>query len=139
MNILQPITAEKQLLPFLSSDTQLAICHYDTSQHNVVIKAILPEQGWSIVLYDKKGMSLYSDVANPYGKTLVDLYLVPDDNRFLGISKETQIQSNSFNQILIKASEGLAVIRSLDAGYSYNNRNKEILQKANCYEEKSSR
>lgn len=136
MTVIASTTAEKQILPFLSSDAHLAICRFNTGKSNVFIKAILPEQGWSIVVYDKNGTTLYSDVANPYDSSQVDLYLVPDDERFLGLSLETQIQSKTLNRILIKADEGIAVVRALDAGYGYNSRIYEMLKKASCTEEK---
>lgn len=136
MTIFPPTTSEEQLLPFVSSDTHLAICRFDTSKNNVTLTAILPEPGWSLVLYDTKGVTLYSDVANPYASSQVDLYLVPDDERFLGITLETQIATKTFNKILIKADEGLAVLRAPDAGYAYFKHTQELLKKAGCGEDK---
>lgn len=137
MIVLPPTSADKQILPFLSSDTQLAICRFDTRKNNVVINAILPEQGWSLVLYDKNGTTLYSDVANPYGSSQVDLYIIPDDDRFLGVSLESQIQSNLLNRVLIKADQGLVVLRAQNAGNAYTRQIEEILKKAKCLEEKN--
>lgn len=138
MTVFPPTTSDKQVLPFLSSDTHLAICRFDTSRSNVTLKATLPEPGWSIVLYDKKGTTLYSDIANPITSSQVDLYIVPDDDRFLGMTLEAQLATNTFNKILIKAGEGLAVLRALDGGYAYQDRTEDLLKKASCSEDRIS-
>jgi uncharacterized membrane protein len=133
MVVFPPVTPEAQPLPYLSPDARVAMCLFDTRQSPVVLSASLPAPGWTLTLYDKNGLAIYTAAGRPDRPTAISLLLVPDDDRFMGLTPEAQGQrSPRQNQLRVQALRGLAVLRAPDAGYAYRARNDAELSAATC-------
>lgn len=133
MQVIPPITAETQLLPFLSPDARYAMCRFDSSNGTVVITATLPEPGWTLSLHSKEGDNFYTAVAQPGRTTNVALLLIPTEERFAGLTPEAKGKSNEESvSLTLVASEGVAVLRAPDTGHAYRARNDAALARAKC-------
>lgn len=133
MVVFPVVTPEAQPLPYLAPDARIAMCLFDTRQSPVALTASLPAPGWTLTLYDKHGSALYTAAGRPDRPTAVSLLLVPDDDRFMGLTPEAQgLRSPRQNQLRVQALRGLAVLRAPDAGYAYRTRTVAELSAATC-------
>jgi uncharacterized membrane protein len=133
MVVFPPVSPEAQPLPYLAPDTRIAVCLYDTRHGQVALTAALPAPGWSLTLYDKSGLAIYTATGRPDRATTVSLLLVPDDDRFTGLSPEARgLRSPRQNQLRVQALRGLAVLRAPDSGYAYRTRTEAELSQASC-------
>lgn len=133
MVVFPAITPDAQPLPYLAPDARVAMCLFDTRQSPVALTASLPAPGWTLTLYDKSGLAIYTAAGRPDRPTAVSLLLVPDDDRFMGLTPEAQGQrSPRQNQLRLQALRGLAVLRAPDAGYAYRARTEAELGAAVC-------
>ncbi len=133
MVVFPPVTPEAQPLPYLSPDARIAMCLFDTRQTPVALSASLPAPGWTLTLYDKNGLAIYTAAGRPDRANAISLLLVPDDDRFMGLTPEAQGQrSPRQNQLRVQALRGLAVLRAPDAGYAYRARTDAELSAASC-------
>ncbi len=133
MVVFPPVTPEAQPLPYLPPDARIAMCLFDTRQSPVALAATLPAPGWTLTLYDKNGLAIYTAAGRPDRPTAISLLLVPDDDRFMGLTPEAQGQrSPRQNQLRVQALRGLAVLRAPDAGYAYRARTDAALSAATC-------
>ncbi len=133
MSLLPAVTHETQLLPFQASDTRWAVCHFDTTRGGVELNASLPMPGWSLTIYDPAGGAVYAALAQPDRRIDISLLLVPDDDRFLGLTPESQGRASSEERRLrIEARRGIAVLRAPDPGIAYRARIETELRQARC-------
>jgi uncharacterized membrane protein len=131
--VLPPVTPASQPLPYLAPDTRQAICLFDTRQGQVAITATLPSPGWSLTLYDPSGSAIYTAAGQPDRTTPISLLLVPDDDRFMGLSPEALGErSPRQSQLRVQARKGLAVLRAPDSGYAHRLRVDAELNRATC-------
>ncbi len=133
MVVLPAVTPDTQPLPFMAPDARVALCKFDTSRAKIAINASLPAPGWTLTLYDPHGAAIYTAVAQSGRRTDIALTLVPDDDRFLGLSPEALGQKTRKQARLnVQARKGIAVLRAPDAGLAYRARDEAELQRANC-------
>lgn len=133
MVVLPPITPEAQPLPYLAPDARIAICLFDTRNGKVTLTASLPGPGWTLTLYDRRRTAIYSAIGRPDRPTAISLLLVPDDDRFLGLTPEAQgLRSPRQNQLQVQARKGFAVLRAPDAGHAYRALIEAELMRATC-------
>jgi len=133
MVVFPAITPESQPLPYLAPDVRIAVCHFDTRAGKVAMTATLPGPGWSLTLYDPQGIAIYTAGGRDDRATTVSLLLVPDDDRFMGLSPEAQGRTSPRQaQLQVQARKGLAVLRAPDQGYSYRARTEAALRSATC-------
>jgi uncharacterized membrane protein len=133
MVVFPPITPDTQPLPYLAPDTRVAMCLFDTRGGKVAITASLPAPGWTLTLYDRTGAAIYVAAGRPDQPTAISLLLVPDDDRFMGLTPEAQgRRSPRQSQLQVQARRGLAVLRAPDAGYAYRAVNEAELSRATC-------
>jgi uncharacterized membrane protein len=133
MVVLPPVTPQTQPLPFLAPDVRVAVCLFKTRNGVVNVAAALPAPGWTLTLYANDGTSIYSAAAVPDRRTDISLQLVPDDNRFLGLTPEARGQRSPDRPVQrVQASNGLIVIRAPDLGYAYRAQTDAELKRATC-------
>ncbi len=94
MQVMPPITADTQPLPFMAPDARYAMCRFDSSNGTVEVTASLPGPGWSLSLHSKEGENFYTAVAQPGRRTDVSLLLIPTDERFTGLTPEAKGKSS---------------------------------------------
>ncbi len=133
MVVFPAVTPEAQPLPYMAPDARIALCRFDTRAGQVALTASLPGPGWTLTLYDPAGAALYVAAGRPDRATALSLLLVPDDQRFMGLTPEALGQrSPRQNQLRVQAREGLAVLRAPDAGLAYRARTQAELSMAAC-------
>ncbi|MCU0605627.1 MAG: hypothetical protein MUC33_23545 [Desulfobacterales bacterium] len=133
MIVLPAVTPDAQPLPFMAPDFKHAVCMFDTRNGQVALSALLPSPGWNLTLYDPKGTAIYSATGRPGQATPVSLLLVPDDDRFMGLTPEAQgLRSPRQTELRIQARKGLAILRAPDLGFAYRARTDAELARANC-------
>jgi uncharacterized membrane protein len=133
MVVFPPITPDAQPLPYLAPDTRVAMCLFDTRGGKVAITASLPAPGWTLTLYDRSGAAIYVAAGRPDQPTSISLLLVPDDDRFMGLTPEAQgRRSPRQTQLQVQARKGLAVLRAPDTGYAYRAVTEAELNRATC-------
>lgn len=133
MTVLPVITPERQPLPFQGSDVRLAVCSFDTSVASIAVSAPLPGPGWSLVIQDDQGATLYSALGQLERNIEVAVMLVADDARFTGLTPEALGRRSPAEQRLrVEATRGLAVVRAPDSGLAYRGRVEAVLRQASC-------
>ena len=133
MRLLPPIAAGQQPLPFLSPDARYAICRYSSRQGPVNVKALLPDLGWTLGIYNADGSTAYFAAGSAAHPTTVALTLLPGDDRFLGLSPQALGKPAGANpQVAITAKDGLIVVRAPDRGAATRASEEAIVAKATC-------
>ena len=132
MTIADPVTPEHQALPFLAPDAHYAFCPFETNNSPMHVNALLPDLGWTIGIYAPDGSGIYFAAASADRETIIDLSIIPSDDRFLGLPAETPGRPGIDNQQTIAAPKGLIVVRAPDKGAPYRAEEDAILAKATC-------
>lgn len=133
MQILPPVTAKAQPLPFMGPDAQYAMCSFDSRAGTVAISASLPEPGWTLALYSAEGDNFYTAVAQAGRIMQISLRLIPADDRFQGLTPEAKGQAErQTTSLTLVARNGIAVLRAPDMGPSYRARTVAALAEAKC-------
>jgi hypothetical protein len=96
------------------------------------VKALLPDLGWTIGIYAPDGSGIYFAAASADRETIIDLSIIPSDDRFLGLPAETPGRPGTDNEQTIAAPKGLIVVRAPDKGAPYRAQEDAILAKATC-------
>ncbi|MEQ1651275.1 MAG: hypothetical protein ABL897_02175 [Hyphomicrobium sp.] len=133
MKILPAVKPGQQPLPFLGADAHYAMCRFSSKQGPVDVKALLPDRGWSLGVYNRDGSTAYF-ASGATGKPIsVALTLLPGDDRFLGLSPQALGKPpTTVAQLTISAKAGLIVVRAPDRGAAYRADDEAILAKASC-------
>lgn len=133
MTIMPAITPGAQILPFMNADARYALCHFDSRNGPVAVKAELMDLGWTIGIFNKDGSSAYFAAAPAGRNTRISLIIVPGDDRFMGLSPEAQGKISAAEAPLtVTSKEGLVVVRAPDKGLSYASEAKAGLARASC-------
>lgn len=133
MKVIDEIAPGHQPLPFLSSDARYAMCLFSTRASPVRASAVLPDFGWSLGVYRPDGSSAYFAAASEGRSTSIQLTIVPDDDRFLGMTPQALGQSIDVNpQLTVAAKDGVVVVRAPDAGPAERGVADRFLAKAGC-------
>ena len=133
MKILPPVTAGQQPLPFLGADARYAMCRFSSRQGPVNLKAVLPDRGWTLGVYNPDGSTAYFAAGAASHPATVAISIVPGDDRFLGLSPQALGKPAAANpQVQVAARDGLVVVRAPDRGASYRQADEDVLAKASC-------
>lgn len=134
MVILPAVTAEAQVLPFLSPDARYAMCRFSTANGPVAVKAALLGPGWVLTVYSETGESLNTSLAAPSRpRTDVSLKLMPSDDRFMGLTPQARgIRTRATSALPVGARSGLVVVRAPDRGQAYRELHDAALLQASC-------
>lgn len=133
MTVLDPVAPGRQPLPFLGPDARYAMCLFSTDTGPVRVSAALPEVGWTLGVYKKDGTSAYFAAAAPGRETAITLTVVPDDDRFLGMTPQALGQSIDVTpQLSVGAREGIVVLRAPDSGLTSRETTQRFLSRAAC-------
>jgi len=130
MTILDPITPDRDVLPYLSPSARYAFCPFDTANATMRVHAQLPDLGWTIGVYAPDGTTLYFAAASADRETTINLSIIPADDRFLGLSGEAA-QTADTDQT-ISAQKGFIVVRAPDRGGPYRSETQAGLETASC-------
>jgi uncharacterized membrane protein len=132
MTISDPVSPHHEPLAYLAPDARYAFCPFNTADTTMRVKAVLPDVGWTIGIYAPDGTSLYFAAASADRETTIDLSIVPADDRFLGLPRESAEQQAVDADQTISAPKGLIVVRAPDRGEPYRDQARAMLAKASC-------
>jgi uncharacterized membrane protein len=133
MRVLPPVTPSAQPLPFLAPDARMAVCRFDTSKGSIALTAGLPAPGWTLSLYNLDGENFYTAVGEPGRRVNISLLLIPEQERFQGLTPEARGErSIPQSQLRVPASRGLAMLRATDAGLAFRARTEAELKRTTC-------
>ena len=133
MKLLPAVAAGQQPLPFLGADARYAMCRFSSRQGPVTVKAVLPDRGWTLGVYNPDGSTAYFAAGATGHPATVALSLIPGDDRFLGLSPQALGKPPTANpQVSVTARDGLIVVRAPDRGASYRQIDDDQLAKASC-------
>lgn len=132
MTVVNPVTPEHQVLPYLAPDARYAFCPFETAKSALHVRAVLPDLGWTIGIYAPDGSGIYFAAASADRETTIDLSIIPSDDRFLGLPAETPGRLSTDNEQTIAAPKGLIVVRAPDKGTPYRSQEDAILATATC-------
>lgn len=131
--VLAPVTAQTQPLPFMAPDVRYAMCRYDTAKGPVSVNARLPGRGWTLSLYTPEGDNFYTAVGQDGQLNDIALQLTPVADRFLGLTPEARGKvSEATSTLSIPTGSGLAVVRAPDLGLAYKAQTEAVLKTATC-------
>jgi uncharacterized membrane protein len=129
MQILPPVSAATQRLPFMSPDARYALCRFESGDGAVALSASLPGPGWVLALYSKEGDNFFASVAAPGQRSDVSLLLVPTES---GAAPEPRQGAQESATLTVAAPSGLAVVRAPEQGLAFRARNLAELKRARC-------
>ena len=133
MQVLQPIGADHQPLPFLSADARYAMCRFSASQGPVDVTALLPDRGWTLGVYNPDGTTAYFAAGSANRATMVSVTLVAGDDRFVGLSPQALGKAaDTAPKLSVAAREGLIVVRAPDRGQAFREQDQMVLAKSVC-------
>jgi hypothetical protein len=130
MTIADAVAPNHQPLPFLAPDARYAFCPFETANGTLRVQALLPDLGWTVGVYAPDGTNLYFAAASGDRETMIDLSIIPSDDRFLGLP--TTSDTGVDPQQRIAAGKGLIVVRAPDKGEPYRADELAALSKASC-------
>jgi uncharacterized membrane protein len=131
MTIADPVSPQRQPLPFLGPDARYAFCPFETADATMRVRALLPDLGWTVGVYAPDGTNLYFAAASADTETVIDLSIVASDDRFQGLPVRGA-RANADPQQTIAAVKGLIVVRAPDKGEPYRADEIADLSKASC-------
>lgn len=133
LRVLPPVTPSAQPLPFMAPDARVAVCRFDTSKGSVALTTGLPAPGWTLSLYNLDGDNFYTAVGETGRRVSISLLLVPEQERFQGLTPEARGErSIAQTELRVPASKGLAVLRATDAGLAFRARTEAELKRTAC-------
>lgn len=133
MKVIDDVAPNRQPLPYLSADARYAMCAFSTRSGPVKASAVLPEAGWTLGVFRPDGSSAYFAAGQPARETPVEITIVPDDDRFLGMTPQALGQSIDVSpQLKVSAKEGVIVVRAPDSGFATEGEAETYLAKAAC-------
>ncbi len=130
--ILPPAKPRAQVLPYQLPDTRYAICRFDIRDGPIVVKAVLPEPGWTLTAYAPGGESFYSMPASDQRRIAVSILVLPGGERFLGPMYDARSLDIETSQVTAPTRTGLIVIQAPLKGRTYTAEVEQALAQASC-------
>jgi uncharacterized membrane protein len=130
--ILPPAKPRAQVLPYQLPDARYAICRFDLRDGPLVVRALLPEPGWTLSAYAQGGQSFYSMPAPEQRRISLNLLVLPGGERFLGPMHDARSLDQDVSQVIAPARTGLIVIQAPMKGRTYATEVEQALAQASC-------
>ena len=130
--LLPPPTPKTQLLPYQAPDMHYALCRFDASQAPVVIKASLPDSGWTFALYSPEGVNFYAVPGHDQRRTEIHAVLAPQSDAWMANWTATSLADRNLTEIQTPSPRGLLVIQAPIKGQAYRRDIEAELARASC-------
>jgi uncharacterized membrane protein len=130
--LLPPPTPNAQLLPYQAPDMHYAMCRFDASKSPVVVKANLPEPGWTFALYSPEGDNFYVVPGHDQRRTEVHAVLAPEGDAWMGNWTAANLADRTLTEIQTPSPRGLLVIQAPMKGQAYRREIEAELARASC-------
>jgi uncharacterized membrane protein len=132
MVIVPPPTPATQLLPYQEPDMVFAFCRYDAARQPVVIRAVLPDGGWTLGLYSEDGDNFYVIPGQDQRRIDVDVALIGSGDHSLAPLADLRGADANLTQIQLPAPTGIMIIRAPLKGEAYAATVQTQLARARC-------
>ncbi len=136
MRILPAATPKSQLIPFQGPDLRYAACRVNVAEAAYVVRATLPEAGWTFSVHNGAGDSIYVVTGQDQRRTDIAVLLLPPGDQFVGVLPEARLAAG-LAQISMPGAEGIVLIRAPDKGVAYQAELLAELAKATCTPKRS--
>lgn len=136
MRVLPPTTPKSQVIAFQGPDLRYAVCRFDVSEAAYVVRAVLPEAGWTFSVHNRAGDSVYVVTGQDQRRTDIAVLLLPPGDRFVGILPEARLAAG-LAQVAMPTSDGVVLIRAPNKGTAYQAEVTAELSKASCTPKRS--
>lgn len=123
-----------QVIPYQMPDARYSVCSFDLSAGPLSIRAVLPEPGWTLVLYSPAEEGFYASPA-PERRTTINLSVQPPGERFAGHLTETRGHTEEVTQVTSPAMRGMAVMFAPLKGRTYVAQTERDLAQTRCRQE----
>jgi uncharacterized membrane protein len=130
--LLPPPTPNAQLLPYQAPEMHYAMCRFDASRSPVIVKASLPERGWTFALYSPDGDNFYVVPGHDQRRTEIHAVLVPQGDAWLGNWTAANLADRTLVEIPTPSPRGLLVIQAPIKGQAYRREVEAELTRASC-------
>ena len=131
MRVLPPPSPKFQVIAFQGPDLRYAACRFDVSEAAYVVRATLPEAGWTFSVHNGAGDSVYVVTGQDQRRTEIAVILLPPGDRFVGILPEARLAAG-LAQVSMPSAEGIVLIRAPSKGTAYQAEVSAELAKATC-------
>lgn len=131
MQVMPPVTATRQLLPFQSPDLRVAICRFDATDGPIAVRASLPGVGWSLSLHGERGENFFVVTGQESRRTELALLLVPQGDEFVPLPNDA-VGPQALAQVPLEHRRGLAFLRGPVPGPAYRAEVEAELARASC-------
>jgi uncharacterized membrane protein len=131
MVVAPPATPATALLPYQQPDMVLALCRYDAGRQPVVIRAVLPDGGWTLGLYAENGDNFYVIPGQDARRTDVHVVLIASGDPPVPPAGLRGAEAN-LAQIQLPAPTGIMIIRAPLRGEAYPASVRAQLASASC-------
>jgi uncharacterized membrane protein len=131
MKILPPSAPRTQAIAFQAPDMRYAACRFNVAEAAYVVRATLPEAGWSFSVHNSAGDSVYVVTGQELRRTEIAVLILPTGDRFVGVLPEARL-SAGLAQVTVASGDGIVVIRAPNKGAAYQTEVEAELAKATC-------
>jgi uncharacterized membrane protein len=128
---LPPVSPKTQTVAFQSPDIRHAACKFNVSEAAYVVRATLPEAGWTFSVHSASGDSVYVVTGQDQRRTEIAVLVLPPGDRFVGVLPEARLAAG-FAQVSMPSAEGIVLIRAPNKGAAYQAQVDAELAKATC-------
>ncbi len=136
MRLLPPTTPKSQIIAFQGPDLRYAACRVNVAEAAYVVRATLPEAGWTFSVHNGAGDSVYVVTGQDQKRTDIAVLLLPPGDQFVGVLPEARLAAG-LAQVSMPGSEGIVLIRAPDMGVAYQAQITAELSKATCTPKRS--
>jgi uncharacterized membrane protein len=119
-------------LPFSSPDVISAYCLYDISEHNVWVRAPLPEAPWSLAISARSGENFYLVTGADAKRSDARLLLIRRDRLSDEASTDKTEEGDDQSIVIAPSETGVVTIRAPLRGESFRAQAMSELKKARC-------
>lgn len=131
MRVLPAATPKTQIIAFQGPDLRYAGCRVNVAEAAYVVRATLPEAGWTFSVHSGSGDSIYVVTGQDQRRTEIAVLLLPPGDQFVGVLPEARLAAG-LAQVSMPSAEGIVLIRAPDKGVAYQAEILAELAKASC-------
>ncbi len=136
MRLLPPTSPKSQLIAFQGPDLRYAACRVNVGEAAYVVRATLPEAGWTFSVHNGSGDSIYVVTGQDQRRTEIAVLLLPPGDQFVGVLPEARLAAG-LAQVSMPSTDGVVLIRAPSKGVAYQAQVLAELAKATCTPKRS--
>lgn len=129
--VLRPVTAQHQVMPFQMPDMRYAVCRYDLSQGPIVVRARLHGPGWMFALFGPEGENFYTVTGQIDREIDIAALLMPSSDEYVPLPREGSA-AQGLMQIQSSGKTGVMIVQAPVTALAYQKLLEAELARATC-------